>query len=207
MAVCSWYSNSTIFSSEFSSTSPDKSFPRLQIQTKRSIDFKHSYALKYGLMVSSRTASGKVNAAKCGFCLAFGREKRTTSHTTRKTVRARKYNLVFSMRFRTDMFTNHHISMHYEKWQGYTTFSDTEKLKFSKWISCLRKRSPRTSEGMTFLHSRSLQRWWTTSSCDTSFRMGTSDGFRNSVIRLLNRENDETYLITINNSMKFDMVV
>lgn len=35
----------------------------------------------------------------------------------------------------------------------------------------------------------------------------TTDGFRNSVMRLLTRENYDTYLLTINNSMKFGMVV
>lgn len=173
----------------------------------RTFDFKKSYSLHYGLMVVSRTPNGKVNAAKCRFCLTFGREARHNLVKVRKTGRMRKDDLVFSKRFRADMFTQHHNVMHPTKWAEYKSLSDREKLSFFDVQTPHAETIPAHFEQV----EKFVCRIAASIIDDAIVKLFVSDdsqhGYRNSVLQLLDRDEHDEYKLTINNMMQFDMVV
>lgn len=147
-----------------------------------------------------------MNAAKCRFCLTFGREARKDG-AIRKTNRSRKDDLTFSKRFRADMFSQHHSAMHPSRWIEYNALPDVDKQKYfdvslpfaetiPSHFACNDKFQVRIAA--TIIDDVIVKHFMQDS---------TEHGYRNSFLKLLNRDENDEYVLTISNKMQFDMTV
>lgn len=99
-------------------------------KVKKTPAFNPTYALKYGLRISSRHPSTKkVVSVECRFCVAFGRECKVGAK------RKATSNIHFFTSFRADQIKAHMMDQHAEKWREYDQSSPEEKESF---FDCVR---------------------------------------------------------------------
>ncbi|GLD96269.1 hypothetical protein PINS_up004952 [Pythium insidiosum] len=92
---------------------------------RRPTAFQPAHALRFGLEVIARDASGAVTSALCLFCKHFGREPKPGAK--RRATTNFKY---FKGSFRTDQYVQHHRLQHPVKWAAYEASTQKEKQVF-----------------------------------------------------------------------------
>lgn len=128
------------------------------ITMPRSLPYRPSYWLQFGLRVVSRTpTTGKVNAVICRFRKTFGRKPVEDGRIT-KTNRNRKDHMVFKTKFRTDVFVQHHRLMHNHYWRKYKELPDFKKENYFSVDNPFDKTIPYFFLGITKLRLRSIQK-------------------------------------------------
>ena len=100
---------------------------------KRVTPFKEAHCLGYGLEIVDRNKdNGEVNSVRCRFCIAFGKEGRTSNPTRMRRVTD---NIkCFTKPFRVDNYRSH-LKTHSAKWTEYQTCSAEEKISFFNTVS------------------------------------------------------------------------
>lgn len=96
--------------------------PKRGLQTP----FQRGHDVQFGLLVTERDErTSVVRAATCRFCLKFGREAKPGAKRKRTA-----HVQVFTVPFRTDTYTRHHISAHPVKWAEFQQLAAAEKATF-----------------------------------------------------------------------------
>lgn len=92
--------------------------------------FNADHTVRFGLKVTSRSVQdAKVTACVCQFCEVFGRENSEQHAVTKK--RKKTERIKYFQTFRTDIYTQHLIKEHPQKWTAYQQLAtDSDKEAF-----------------------------------------------------------------------------
>ena len=94
---------------------------------KRKYPWKDEYAVKYGLKIDGRhESSSVVEAAKCQFCMTYGRE--TNPGVVRKRAKTTSTQVFSKDKFNPSNIVKHMQKEHPKKWKEYIEVRDARRL-------------------------------------------------------------------------------
>lgn len=160
-------------------------------------NFNEKHVIQYGLRISSRDATGRVESVSCQFCVNFGREKKAGAKRNVTTT-----NKMWSYgSFRVDNFADHLKDQHPVKYAEYNLLDRTEKLKF---FEC----KTQTSSLQRYFSNNSIQYTITSSIVDVILReiLVDSDPDAEKALQCFKfNESSMQYVLEIKNKKRFDM--
>jgi len=183
----------------------------LHVIMSQQTPFQDKHTMEYGLQPVQQSVGGMITTVQCLFCVHIGREKHEGPDVKRQHT---KNTQLFQFSFQPEAYKNHHESQHHEDWTNYQLLSHQERLAFfkKKEVSGIHSFFDKDKDNLHFIISKptivddvvgDLFFHPEENEEDDAFEPIT----KANAMKLFKPQEDESYLVTIKNSLRFDLAI
>lgn len=168
----------------------------------------HFRSNMFGLQPVQRLVQGTITTVQCLFCVHIGREKQNGAGVKRQRT---KIMQLFQFPFRLEAYKNHLKSQHPEYWTSYQLLSYQEKISLFKTrdISGIHRYLDTDKDTLQFVISQSSI--FDVVVRDLFFHPEEDNAFqpiiKANAMKLFKLQPDRSYLVTIKNSLRFNLAM